>query len=401
MPQQAAASTAALRRAGSTVSKLGNSYSMRAAAEQGDMPFRKGMPRAPSEEEEAVKLPLAGECTKVGTVLKLGVTGLWQPRTVYLTKDVLGIANKDTGTVIDEISLLSILKVANLLAKVQEGTEDFDEHVVVKDEVNCCFDLYCDDALNALAARPGSPAAASPTNAPHSPSAADEGSSWDGIDKNSVRLYSFRTLSKSERIEWEEAVEKSVADAKAAEIAARPPPTCQERLCAVYDSTPCQVLVMTLVMVNFFVSVAEAELVPEPGSALDMRFEVVDNTFTAIFTVELVLNMASHWFWVFVKEKWNWLDFFVVVVSVGSVGTDAGPTVKVIRILRALRVVLSPQLLKLVLSSCPPALSLPLSPSLPPYLALALALALASALSLSRARARALSLSLTLSLFFP
>ena len=49
--------------------------------------------------------------------------------------------------------------------------------------------------------------------------------------------------------------------------------------------------------------------------------------------------MTAHWFWPFIREKWNWLDFIVVVVSIASVGTEAGPTVKVIRILRAVRVV--------------------------------------------------------------
>ena len=34
------------------------------------------------------------------------------------------------------------------------------------------------------------------------------------------------------------------------------------------------------VMANFFVSVAEAELVPEPGTALDARFQFVDTFFT-------------------------------------------------------------------------------------------------------------------------
>ena len=60
----------------------------------------------------------------------------------------------------------------------------------------------------------------------------------------------------------------------------------------------------------------------------------------AIFTIDLIVNMWSHWFWPFIKETWNWLDLVVVLVSLASVATsDAGPTVKVIRILRAFRVV--------------------------------------------------------------
>ena len=184
------------------------------------MEGRKTIPPFPSDEAGGgAQMPAEAECERVGTVIARGPTGLWQPRTVYLNKFVLGIANKDTGNILDEISLLCVLKVTSLRAKVEHGDEG---HVVVQDEVDCCFDLYVDYRLN-RASRPNSPTAATSINASQSASAAGDAGNSGKFDD--VRLFCFRTLSRSEREDWEAAVENAVADAKAAEAAARPAPT--------------------------------------------------------------------------------------------------------------------------------------------------------------------------------
>ena len=167
------------------------------------MEGRKTIPQFPSDEAGGgAQMPAEAECERVGMVMVRGPTGQWQPRTIYLTKFVLGIANKDTGNILDEISLLCVLKVTSLRAKMEQGEEG---HVVVQDEVDCCFDLYTS------------------INAPQSASAA--GDAGNSVKFDGVRLFCFRTLSRLEREDLEAAVENAVADAKAAEAAARPAPT--------------------------------------------------------------------------------------------------------------------------------------------------------------------------------
>jgi hypothetical protein len=365
------------------------SYSSR-GGQQGQ-PF----PSAAECSPESRPLPRYDQCLKVGTVLKHSVTGVWQQRTLFLTKDKLGVAHKDTGFLITEIDLLEIVKIADLRSKVEHGKHDSDEHVLVQDEVDCCFNLYiqaADVTAPSLPSRPTSPA--SPPSMPRTP---DMASGAPVVEKHKIQLISFRAQSEDDRQEWEEVLEQAVTAAKEAQLASRPLPTLQDRIRVAYDGQYSQAAVMTLVsallarvlrcgadasrralkrvdgmemqvMANFFVSIGEAEIVPEPGSEMDARFQFVDSFFTGmctcvglfdlgahlepvsrrltkmkfsssgIFTVELCINIVAHWFWPFVNEKWNWLDVLVVIVSLASVGSDAGPTVKVIRILRALRV---------------------------------------------------------------
>lgn len=57
-------------------------YSSRGSGGQ-DPPF----PHAAECSPDSRPLPHYDKCLKVGTVLKLGVTGVWQCRTLFLTKD--------------------------------------------------------------------------------------------------------------------------------------------------------------------------------------------------------------------------------------------------------------------------------------------------------------------------
>jgi voltage-gated sodium channel len=273
--------------------------------------------RAAYQDPTAVPLPEEKDCAKIGTVAILGVTGLWQLRTLYLTEDVLWVGHRDTARCLDNFWLVNIRKIKSLDA--QDDHDDGMGETMVPDESACCFSLYVK--------------CASTGEEPHLELELDAED-----DKHDVKIMCIRTLSSEERDQWMSSLEESVEKAKAAELARRPPPTCQQRLSDLYNSHICQGLVMTLVITNFSISLAEAEIVPDEGSSLHKTLEDVDIMFTALFAIELAVNMAAHWFWEFWSSSWNWLDFLVVIVSLGSIGTDAGPTIKVIRILRALRV---------------------------------------------------------------
>lgn len=68
----------------------------------------------------------------------------------------------------------------------------------------------------------------------------------------------------------------------------------------------------------------------------------LDKLFTIIFTAELILKWFAHGIKNYFTNGWNWLDFFIVMVSVlgtllDALGVADIPAFKSMRTLRALR----------------------------------------------------------------
>jgi hypothetical protein len=57
-----------------------------------------------------------------------------------------------------------------------------------------------------------------------------------------------------------------------------------------------------------------------------------------MFTYELAVNICANWFYFFVCNGWNWLDLFVVFMSLVDFGPFDVPD-WLVRLMRALRVV--------------------------------------------------------------
>lgn len=151
------------------------------------------------------------------------------------------MAHRDTGFLINEIKVRDIVKISDLRSKVDQGEADSDEHVLVQDEVDCCFNLYMQ--LGAPEhSRPTSPA--SPQSMPRTPEA---GPVSPPVIKQQVELLSFRANSEDDREDWEEALERAIKDFHESELAARPPPSLQERVRIIYDGNLSQAAVMLLV----------------------------------------------------------------------------------------------------------------------------------------------------------
>ena len=95
---------------------------------------------------------------------------------------------------------------------------------------------------------------------------------------------------------------------------------------------------------NFACTITEAQfinnLVNADGSptALAVILDNLNLFFTLLFTVELAVNMFSHWFQPFIQNAWSLLDTFIVAMSVMSLIVTNQPT-GIVRILRALRVI--------------------------------------------------------------
>jgi hypothetical protein len=89
---------------------------------------------------------------------------------------------------------------------------------------------------------------------------------------------------------------------------------------------------------------------PNYVSTMNLRLEKVDLAFTAIFIFECVTKILGMGFVVhknaYLKDAWNWLDFFVVCVSlvnfipnINSGGLKALRTFRILRPLRAINAI--------------------------------------------------------------
>ena len=84
----------------------------------------------------------------------------------------------------------------------------------------------------------------------------------------------------------------------------------------------------------------QSELLPEGGSDADILFQRIDDFFTWIFFLEVLLNLAANWFSNFFHDGWSCFDLLVVTVSMIAYflpGDSSGP-MKSIRLMRAFRV---------------------------------------------------------------
>eukprot|EP00854_Cymbomonas_tetramitiformis_P010731 gene10731-12698_t len=104
-----------------------------------------------------------------------------------------------------------------------------------------------------------------------------------------------------------------------------------------YNSPGIQVIVAVLILINFVVNAAEAQVPTATGTAATI-FKGFELAFTFIFTIELGLNMYAHWCWPFWSSGWNLFDFIVVFISLMSLSLEGLPGISTLRLMRAFRV---------------------------------------------------------------
>lgn len=102
-----------------------------------------------------------------------------------------------------------------------------------------------------------------------------------------------------------------------------------------YTHSSVEIFVALLIVGNFFVNAAEAQI-PGESKKVFKSFEIF---FTVVFTVELIVNMTANWWMPFWASGWNIFDFVVVVVSLLSLMLESLPGIAMLRLLRAFRVV--------------------------------------------------------------
>eukprot|EP00746_Dinoflagellata_sp_MGD_P117281 gnl/MRDRNA2_/MRDRNA2_53118_c0_seq1.p1 gnl/MRDRNA2_/MRDRNA2_53118_c0~~gnl/MRDRNA2_/MRDRNA2_53118_c0_seq1.p1 ORF type:complete len:732 (-),score=173.37 gnl/MRDRNA2_/MRDRNA2_53118_c0_seq1:130-2325(-) len=104
-----------------------------------------------------------------------------------------------------------------------------------------------------------------------------------------------------------------------------------------YDSPPPTIIIAGAIVLNFFVSAVNAQMLPaedDPASNVFFAFEVI---FNVLFGVELIVNMYANGrsFW---KDNWNIFDFFIVLISWASMLGLLQGGISVLRLFRAFRV---------------------------------------------------------------
>jgi len=109
---------------------------------------------------------------------------------------------------------------------------------------------------------------------------------------------------------------------------------------AFYNSTPVQITVACVILINFFAIIVEKEIDPYPAEYQRYRstWVALDDVCNYIFIIELLINIYGSFWRPFVKLGWNYLDLTVVVVGLTSIArVDLGPAGQ-IKILRAFRI---------------------------------------------------------------
>mmetsp|Transcript_48070 Transcript_48070/g.150839 ORF Transcript_48070/g.150839 Transcript_48070/m.150839 type:complete len:799 (-) Transcript_48070:45-2441(-) len=103
-----------------------------------------------------------------------------------------------------------------------------------------------------------------------------------------------------------------------------------------YVGDRCQFVLAAVIVSNFICNIFEAQM--HSASGTDEVFAILDVLFTIFFTIELLINMFSTFFWEFISSRWNWFDMCVVLISLISVFINNLPGANVLRLLRCFRV---------------------------------------------------------------
>ena len=106
-----------------------------------------------------------------------------------------------------------------------------------------------------------------------------------------------------------------------------------------YESYAFQLFVAATLLTNYAVNIYEAEIQPTSDSGQRV-FDQIDTAFSALYAIELSMNMFVHWGFSFWMSGWNVFDFIITMVSlVETVFTlPLNPTlIRIFRIFRLAR----------------------------------------------------------------
>lgn len=111
-----------------------------------------------------------------------------------------------------------------------------------------------------------------------------------------------------------------------------------------YRRQSVEYFVAMLIVLNFLINIWEKQVDPtgfgsDPNKRLyARRWNILSDLFNIAFLIELIINMYAFWLWDFWKDAWNVFDFVVVVIGVLSLARVELGAAKLLRLMRAFRV---------------------------------------------------------------
>ena len=114
----------------------------------------------------------------------------------------------------------------------------------------------------------------------------------------------------------------------------------------VLDSQVFQCIVGFILVLNFLINVAEAELsnIPNVNDDIFRTLDILDITLTVFYCIELAANLFVHWWKEFISDSWAVFDALCVVFSVvgnllAARGNGGGGGLTVLRSIRIFKIV--------------------------------------------------------------
>lgn len=120
-------------------------------------------------------------------------------------------------------------------------------------------------------------------------------------------------------------------------------------------STAFEVVILLLILLNCVFLALERPTRPE-DDPLAVTIRGMDVFFAVVFTLEMVAKCIAHGLWMpggrgYFRSYWNWLDAFVVLVSIVSLAAPQFAIARALRALRPLRVVVRSDNIKVVINA--------------------------------------------------
>ena len=113
-----------------------------------------------------------------------------------------------------------------------------------------------------------------------------------------------------------------------------------QRTCrSIYNSNAAQYSIGAVILASYITAMTGAQLLPEDGTREASYFFTLEIIFTGIFTLELLFNLFGSWWRPFLAEAWNWMDSFVVIISIAGLIDESIPAVNVLRLVRVFKMV--------------------------------------------------------------
>ncbi|EKX45459.1 hypothetical protein GUITHDRAFT_108723 [Guillardia theta CCMP2712] len=106
-----------------------------------------------------------------------------------------------------------------------------------------------------------------------------------------------------------------------------------------YESSLSQIFFSSVIMASFVTAIMSAQQQTKSSSASAGVLGTLEICFLLVFCLELIWNLLSNWFWNFVSDGWNLLDFFVVAVSVMSEIVQGIPGLNALRLIRIFKMI--------------------------------------------------------------